>query len=69
MPDAVPLILPPVLAVQDEARIHPVKRKKSRSGVALGVAIGAILLLSDGSKCEVVGYDKNGKPICLPLED
>lgn len=69
MPDAAPLFLPPVITIQDETLIHPVKRKKDRRAVGLAVAVGAILLMSDGSKCQVVGHDREGRPICLPLKE
>ena len=69
MPDAAPLILPPVLAVQEESQVHPAKRKKDRRHLGTAVVIGAILLMADGSKCQIVGYDRNGRPICLPLQE
>jgi len=69
MPDAAPLILPPVVAIQDDGLIHPVKRKRNSRGISPAVGVGAILLMSDGSQCQVVGFDRNGRPICLPLDD
>lgn len=69
MPVAAPLILPPVVAVQDDAQFHTVKGKKDRRSISPAVAVGAILVMSDGRKCQVVGHDREGRPICLPLDE
>lgn len=68
--DIAPLILPPTIEIPgDETRAEPVKRKKDRRKTAAVLAIGAIIILSDGSKCQVVAYDKNGEPLCTPVEE
>jgi hypothetical protein len=46
-----------------------VKRKKNNRRAATVAAIGAIIILSDGSKCQVVAYAKNGQPLCAPVEE
>ena len=69
--DIAPLILPPTIEIPgDETRAEPVKRKKDRNRrrAATVAAIGAILILSDGTKCQVVGYDQQGQPLCVPVE-
>jgi len=70
--DIAPLILPPTIEIPgEETRAEPVKRKKDRNRrrAATVAAIGAILILSDGTKCQVVGYDQQGQPLCLPVDD
>ena len=34
-----------------------------------GVAIGTILILSDGSECVVAAFDAQGNPLCHPVGD
>ena len=45
------------------------KRKKGGSGRAAAIAIGTVLILSDGSQCVVVGFDAQGNPLCQPPQD
>lgn len=48
--------------------IQPSDRvEKRRRGKGLW-AIGAIIILSDGSQCQVVGYDAQGRPLCAPVQ-
>jgi hypothetical protein len=63
------IILPAIEIPGDETRAEPVTRKKDRHIAATMVAIGAIIILSDGSKCQVVGYDKQGQPLCTPVDE
>ena len=72
MIDIAPMILPPVIAIPaDDTRPQLVKkkRKKNRRNAATVAAIGAIIILSDGSKCQIVAYDQNGQPLCAPVEE
>lgn len=70
--DIAPLILPPIIEIMgEETRAEPVKGKKdgNRRRAATVAAIGAILILSDGTKCQVVGHDQQGQPLCVPVEE
>jgi len=44
-----------------------VERRKSRSHGAM-IAVGALIILDDGSECVVAGYDQNGQILCYPVE-
>jgi hypothetical protein len=68
--DVAPQMIPPAIMIpEEETRAEPVKRKKDRRKTATVVAIGAIIILSDGSKCQVVGYDQQGQPLCTPVQE
>lgn len=70
MIDIAPMILPPDIVIPaDDAQAELVKRKKDRREAATVAAIGAIIILSDGSECEVIGYDQQGQPLCIPVEE
>lgn len=74
MPEMAPMILPPAITIPvDDARPQLVKskkkRRKARRKAATVAAIGAIIVLSDGSKCEVAGHDKQGNPLCYPVQE
>ena len=70
MIDIAPMILPPAITIPaEENRPELVKRKKDRRRAATVAAIGAIIILDDGSKCEVAGYDKQGNPLCYPVQE
>ncbi|MBU9699274.1 hypothetical protein GU927_015610 [Rhodobacteraceae bacterium HSP-20] len=45
------------------------KKKRGGSGRATAIAIGTVLILSDGSECVVVDHDGAGNPICQPVEN
>lgn len=45
------------------------KKKRGGSGWAAAIAIGTVLILSDGSECVVAGFDAAGNPICHPLQN
>jgi hypothetical protein len=63
-------IIPPSIEIPgDETRAQPVKRKKNSGRAATVAAIGAIIILSDGSKCQIVAYDQNGQPLCAPVKE
>ncbi len=63
-------IIPPSIEIPgDETRAQPVKGKKKSSRAATVAAIGAIIILSDGSKCQIVAYDQNGQPLCAPVKE
>lgn len=59
LPAVAPLIAP---APMDEVE----RRRRHRDGTRY--AIGAIIILSDGSECVVSGYDRQGRPLCYPNE-
>ena len=40
--------------------------KKRHKGRGTAIAIGTLLILSDGSRCLVVGFDARGRPLCHP---
>lgn len=68
--DIAPQIIPPAIEIPgDEARAEPVKRKKNKRRAATAAAIGAIIILSDGGKCQIVGYDQQGQPLCTPVQE
>ena len=68
--DIAPQIIHPAIEILgDETPVVPVKRKKNSRGAATVAAIGAIIILSDGSKCQIVAYDQNGQPLCVPVEE
>jgi hypothetical protein len=52
----------PYVDTQLEAQIE----KRGRKRAAL--AIGAIIILSDGSECQIVAFDAQGRPVCAPVQ-
>ncbi len=54
---------PAILAPQEIGR----KKGKSRGG-RTAIAIGALIILDDGSECVVAAFDKNGNVLCRPPE-
>jgi hypothetical protein len=68
--DIAPQIIPPAIEIpSDETRAQPAKGKKKSGRAATVAAIGAIIILSDGSKCQIVAYDQNGQPLCAPVKE
>ena len=68
--DIAPQITHPAIEIPgDETRAQPVKRKKNSGRAATVAAIGAIIILSDGSKCQIVGYDQQGQPLCTTVDE
>lgn len=62
--------LPPVPDVA--ALIAPQEIEKKKGGgraSTAAIAIGTVLILSDGSECVVAGFDAAGQPICHPLQN
>lgn len=45
------------------------RRKRHRKISRRAVAIGAIIMLADGTKCRVVAYDQNDQPLCEPITE
>ena len=43
------------------------KKKRGGRGRAAAIAIGTVLILSDGSECVVAGFDAAGNPLCHPV--
>lgn len=59
--------LPPVPDVAEIIAPQVVEKKKGgRSTRATAIAVGTVLILSDGSECVVVGFDAQGNPLCQP---
>jgi hypothetical protein len=52
----------PYVDIQPDTQIE----KRGRKRAAL--AIGAIVILSDGSECQIVGFDAQGRPLCAPVQ-
>lgn len=50
------------------ADILPSERVEKRGRKRAALAIGMILILSDGSECQIVGFDKQGQPLCAPVQ-
>lgn len=70
MIDMAPLIQPSAIEFpKNEARAELVRSKKSRRKAATIAAIGSIIILSDGRQCQVVGYDQQGQPLCVPIDE
>lgn len=63
--------LPPIPDVAAIMAPQEIEKRKSRGGGAraAAIAIGAVLILSDGSECVVVGFDAQGNPLCQPVEN
>lgn len=55
--------LPDVAAIMAPQELE----KRRRHGRAAAIAIGAIIVLSDGSECVVTGFDAQGHPLCYPV--
>lgn len=58
--------LPDVAAIMAPQELEKKRRGSSR---ATAIAIGTILILSDGSECVVAGFDAQGNPLCHPVEN
>lgn len=55
------------------AIVHEVRKRRrrdraSRRGVQGGIVIGTILIMSDGTRCQVTHFDETGQPWCVPLD-
>lgn len=63
--------LPPSSDVAAIIAPQEIEKRKSRggSGRATAIAIGTVLILSDGSECVVVGFDAQGNPLCHPPQN
>ena len=58
--------LPPLSDLAVWIAPQEVEKKKRSRGRAGAIAIGTVLILSDGSECVVVGFDTQGRPLCQP---
>ena len=58
--------LPPVPDVAAIIAPQVVEKKGGSRARATAIAIGTVLILSDGSDCVVVGFDAKGNPLCQP---
>lgn len=61
--------LPPGVDLAPFIAPQEIARKKSRGGRAATIAIGTVLILSDGRECIVVAFDQQGNPLCQPPEN
>ena len=61
--------LPPIPDVAAIIAPQQIERKKRGRGRAAAIAIGTVLILSDGSECVVVAFDAAGNPLCQPVQD
>ena len=61
--------LPPIPDLAAIIAPQEIEKKKRRGGTgrAAAIAIGTVLILSDGSECVVAGFDALGRPICHPV--
>jgi len=57
--------LPDVAALLAPQEIEKKRRNGNRR--TRGIAIGTILILSDGSECVVAAFDVQGNPLCYPI--
>lgn len=67
MPVAIDLTPPPAIIATEQA--EPVRKKRRgdrRRTRSSAWVIGAIILMDDGSRCQIVEID-NGQPYCLPI--
>jgi hypothetical protein len=64
------LNIPPAIVLPDNpAPVELVKRRKTSRTRAITATIGAIIILSDGTRCQIAGYDREGRPLCYPVEE
>ena len=69
MPMAIDLPpVPDVAAIIAPQELEKKKKGGSRATTA-AIAIGTVLILSDGSECVVVAFDAQGNPLCQPPQD
>jgi hypothetical protein len=63
--------LPPIPDVAAIMAPQEIWKRKSRGtrGRAAAIAIGTVLILSDGSECVVVAFDAQGNPLCQPVQN
>lgn len=61
--------LPPLTDVAAIMAPQELEKKSRGTGRATAIAIGTILILSDGSECVVAGFDAQGNPLCHPVEN
>lgn len=57
------------LALQDPPAIIMEVRKRRKASRRTGrtaLFIGAVILMSDGSRCVIVAFDQKGRPLCAP---
>lgn len=62
--------LPPVAEIAPFILPQELDKKKGGSGGrATAIAIGTVLILSDGSQCVVMAFDAQGNPLCQPVQN
>lgn len=58
--------MPDVAAILAPQEVEKKKRNRLRNAA---IAIGTVLILSDGSECVVAGFDAQGRPLCHPPQN
>ncbi|MCZ8081298.1 MAG: hypothetical protein RSE12_07895 [Fuscovulum sp.] len=61
--------LPPIPDLAPFLAPQETEKKKSRGGRNTAIAIGTVLILSDGSECVVAAFDAQGNPLCHPVQN
>jgi hypothetical protein len=66
-----PTFYPPAAIMVPEV-VEQVKRRRGRNldrrQAATGLAAGMVVLLGDGTYCQIVSIDADGTPWCVPVE-
>jgi hypothetical protein len=61
-------ILPPAIVAPEAQPVRKRSRSKSRRGTSrAALAVGMILIMDDGSRCQIVGFAADGHPLCVPI--
>lgn len=61
--------LPPIPDLAPFLAPQEMQKKKGGSGRKAAIAIGTVLILSDGSECVVAAFDAQGNPLCHPVQN
>ncbi len=51
------------------ATVEIARKNRNRTTSGRAIAIGTVIILSDGSECVFAGYDAQGNPLCYPVEN
>jgi hypothetical protein len=61
-----PNFTPPALVAPEAQPVRKRSRSKSRRSSA-ALAVGMVLIMDDGSRCQIVGFAADGHPLCVPI--
>jgi hypothetical protein len=61
--------LPPIPDLAPFLAPQETQKKKGGGGRATAIAVGTVLILSDGSECVVAAFDAQGNPLCHPVQN